>query len=297
VTDRYFAPVPARRLAIVTSLTFGYAAAWLVVRGLYVRDVARLPTRRFAPVGLFEVAGGPPPGWVVLIVWLLALFGCSLAALGRMMRVAAPVGAVAMLVIATLTSSYGQVFHTEHLLALQLLVLAAAAVIEPCPFRTDGRSATCSGWPLRLSMGVVVVVYVVAGIAKLRHGGVDWLTGDVLRSHVAADNLRKLLVDDPHSAVGGWLSGTAWLWPPIGALTIAVELGAPLALVPGRVRYGWVALAWSFHVGVLALMWISFPYQLSGIAYAAFLPVERIEASLRDTWRSRAGRRRLEVAA
>ena len=297
MTDRYFAPVPARRLAIVTSLTFGYAAAWLVVRGLYVRDVARLPTRRFAPVGLFEVAGGPPPGWVVLIVWLLALFGCSLAALGRMMRVAAPVGAVAMLVIATLTSSYGQVFHTEHLLVLQLLVLAAAAAIEPNPSGAGDRSTTCSGWPLRLSMGVVVVVYVVAGIAKLRHGGIDWLTGDVLRSHIAADNLRKLLLDDPHSAVGGWLSGTAWLWPPIGALTIVVELGAPVALVPGRVRYAWVALAWSFHVGVLGLMWISFPYQLSGIAYAAFLPVERIETWIREVWRSRAGRRRLEVAA
>lgn len=270
--DRFFAPVPADRLRIVSSLTFGYAAAWLVVRGLYIRDVTRLPARRFAGVGLFEIVGRPPAGFVVLVVWLVGVAGCTAVVAGRCVRAAAPIGAAAVWVIATLTSSYGQVFHTEHLLVLQLGILAAAALLEPVLPGAE----TSSGWPLRLSMGIVVAVYVVAGIAKLRYGGIDWLTGDVLRSHVAADNLRKVLLDDPHSALGGWLAGTAWLWPPIGALTIAVELGAPLALIPGRIRYTWVAIAWSFHVGVMALMWISFPYQLTGVAYAAFLPVERL---------------------
>jgi hypothetical protein len=32
VIDRLFAPVPAARLRIVTVLTFGYAAAWLIIR-------------------------------------------------------------------------------------------------------------------------------------------------------------------------------------------------------------------------------------------------------------------------
>jgi hypothetical protein len=272
VIDRFFAPVPADRLRIVTALTFGYAAAWLIVRGLYIRDVTRLPARRFAGVGVFEIIGRPPSGVVVLVVWLVGIAGCTAVAAGRCVRVAAPVGAAAVWVIATLTSSYGQVFHTEHLLVLQLGILATAALLEPAVPDAE----TSSGWPLRLSMGVVVAVYVVAGIAKLRYGGIDWLTGDVLRSHVAADNLRKVLLDDPHSALGGWLAGTASIWPPIGALTIAVELGAPLALIPGRIRYTWVAIAWSFHVGVMALMWISFPYQLTGVAYAAFLPVERL---------------------
>jgi hypothetical protein len=277
VIDRFFAPVPAERLRIVTALTFGYAAAWLVVRSLYIRDVTRLPARRFAGVGVFEVVGGPPADVVVLVVWLVGVAGCTAMVAGRCVRVAAPVGAAAVWVIATLTSSYGQVFHTEHLLVLQLAILAAAALLQPV-----GRSAEMrSGWPLRLSMAVVVAVYVVAGIAKLRYGGIDWLTGDVLRSHVAADNLRKVLLDDPYSGLGGWLAGTAWIWPPIGALTIVVELGAPLALLPGRVRYVWVAIAWLFHVGVLALMWISFPYQLTGVAYAAFLPVERLAQLLR----------------
>jgi hypothetical protein len=211
---------------------------------------------------------------VVFVAWLVGVAGCVAVVVGRGIRFAAPAGAAAVWVIATLTSSYGQVFHTEHLLVLQLGVLAAAALLEPVVPQAE----STSGWPLRLSMGIVVAVYVVAGIAKLRYGGIDWLTGDVLRSHVAADNLRKVLLDDPHSALGGWLAGTVWIWPPIGLLTIVVELGAPLALLPGRVRYAWVGIAWAFHVGVLALMWISFPYQLLGVAYAAFLPVERLTA-------------------
>jgi hypothetical protein len=275
VIDRLFAPVPAARLRIVTVLTFGYAAAWLIIRCFYIRDVTRLPTRRFAGVGLFEVVGAPPSGLVVLVIWLLGVAGCVAVVIGRGVRVAAPIAAAAVWVIATLTSSYGQVFHTEHLLVLQLGVLAAAAVLEP----VASDATMTSGWPLRLSMAIVVAVYVVAGIAKLRYGGIDWLTGDVLRSHVAADNLRKVLLDDPHSALGGWLAGTAWIWPPIGALTILVELGAPLAFIPGRIRYAWVATAWVFHVGILVLMWISFPYQLTGVAYAAFLPVERLAAA------------------
>lgn len=282
--DRFFAPVPRPRLRIVTMLTFAYAAAWLTVRGPYIRDVAHLPARRFEGVGVFEIVGGPPDGVVVLGIWLVGVVCCVAVVAGRGVRIAAPLGAAAVWVIATLTSSYGQVFHTEHLLVLQLAILAAGAVLEPGTDSAAADPGSSSGWPLRLSMGVVAAVYVVAGIAKLRYGGVDWLTGDVLRGHVASDNLRKVLLDDPYSALGGWLAGTRWIWPPIGALTVAVELGAPLALFPGRLRYGWVATAWSFHVGVMALMWISFPYQLSGIAYAAFLPVERL-AELRGARR------------
>jgi hypothetical protein len=43
--------------------------------------------------------------------------------------------------------------------------------------------------------------------------------------------------------------------------------------------------AWSFHVGVAALMAITFPYPLVGIAFAPLLPVERLRLpSLRHKW-------------
>jgi hypothetical protein len=268
---RWFAPVPTRRVTAVRALVFGYAAVWLLVRLPYVSDVTQLPDRRFEPVGVLGWLDTPPPRWAMLVCWAVALGACAAAAAGRWWRVAAPIGAVATLVIATFTSSFGQVFHTEHLLVIHLGILAAAAVVEPPT--PDGET---SGWPLNLMMAVVVVTYVAAGVAKLRWSGPSWVSGDVLQHWIAVDNLRKLLVDDLYSPLGGWLSQFGWVWTPIAALTLLVELGAPAALTTGRVRTAWVVAAWSFHVGVFALMAISFPYQLSGIAYAAFLPMERI---------------------
>lgn len=268
-----------RRLAIVRAATFGYAAAWLVVRGQYVLDVARLPERRFAPIGVMAAFDRPPGVTAAAICCAVTLAASVLAAAGRGMRVTAAVAALGMLVIATFTSSFGQVFHTEHLLVLHLLVLAAHAL-----FTRSADTAWDARWALVSLQAVTAATYVVAGVAKLRMSGIDWVTGDVLRSWVAIDNLRKLLLDDPHSPLGGSLAGIGWLWTPIAVLTLAVELGAPLAVAAAwshrarHVALVWVVAAWVFHIGVLALMAIGFPYQLTGIAYLALLPVERIDA-------------------
>lgn len=275
------APVPARRVELVRVATFVYAAVWLMIRVGYFWDLAQMPIRRFEPVGLLARLGAPAGRSALMAVWAVGLLACAFAASGRAVRVTAPVGAVAMLVLATYSSSFGQVFHTEHLLVLHLLILAVWVLFE----RSD-RRATVSSWPLDLMGAVVVVTYVLAGIAKLRFSGIDWVTGDVLRNWVAADNLRKILVGDVHSPLGGWLAGVEWVWLPIAVLTLVVELGAPFALRPGHLRYVWVGLAWAFHVGVLALMAILFPYQLVGVAYLAFLPVERIETKVLG-WRRR----------
>ena len=109
----------------------------------------------------------------------------------------------------------------------------------------------------------------------------DWVRGDVLQNWIAVDNLRKILFDDLHSPIGGWMSGVDWVWMPIAVLTLIVELGAPIALVPGRVRTVWLVAAWGFHVGVFALMAISFPYQLTGVAFASFLRTEVIVERIR----------------
>lgn len=280
---RWFGPVPARRLAIVRSLTFGYALAWLVVRAMYVADVARLPTRRYEPVGLLRLTSAPPPDAIVAALWVVTAVACGLSAWGRAVRLSAPLGAAGMLVLATYTSSFGQVFHTEHLLVLHLAILAVGALAEPTA-PPDGET---SGWPLNLMMAALAVVYVAAGVAKLRWSGVDWVTGDVLRNWIGVDNLRKDLVGDLYSPIGGWLSTIGWVWAPIALVTLLIELGAPLALIPGRIRTVWLLAAWCFHVGIFVLMAISFPYQLLGVAYAAFLPVERIADRAGAAWAER----------
>jgi hypothetical protein len=138
----------------------------------------------------------------------------------------------------------------------------------------------------------VVVAYVVAGIAKLRLGGLGWMTGESLRHLVAHDNLRKALLGDSYSPLGTWAVGLPWLFPPFAVLTVVVELGAGVALLGGRWRTVWVAMAWGFHVGVVALMAIVFPYQLAGVAFAPFFRLEHLPSLVGrrgECWGARRG--------
>lgn len=268
----------ARRLVLVRVATFGYAAAWLLVRLPYLWDVTALPDRRFEPVGVLALLDWRPGRLVALTLIAVTLVTAVLAAAGRAIRLAAPLAALGMLLVATLTSSFGQVFHTEHLLVLHLFVLGAHA------WTADRRPDTWHvRWALGMLAAVTAITYVVAGVTKLRMSRTGWIDGEVLRNWVAADNLRKLLLEDPYSPVGGKLAGIGWVWAPIAVATLVVEFGAPLALLGFRrqaLRWTvtvWVAAAWLFHVGVLGLMAIAFPYHLSGVAYLALLPVERME--------------------
>jgi hypothetical protein len=122
---------------------------------------------------------------------------------------------------------------------------------------------------------ITVVTYVLAGIAKLRYGGWSWLDGDVLRNQVATDALQKTLLGATSSPLSGWVASHGWLLVPASIAALAVELGAPMALLGGRWRDGWVAAAWLFHVG------ITFPYPLCLVAFAPFYDVEKAVAAIR----------------
>jgi hypothetical protein len=141
---------------------------------------------------------------------------------------------------------------------------------------------------LQVAAGIVVITYVLAGVAKLRIAGWSWLDGDVLRHLVAHDNLRKAVLGDTHSPLGTALVAHRWVFTPMAIASLLVELGAPLALLGGRVRTAWVAAAWTFHVGVLLLMAVLFAYPLVGVAFAPFFALERLVPARWSSDRARA---------
>ena len=279
-------PMPATRLAALRILVGGYVVAFLAARASSFWQAAELPARQFEPVGPLVVLGEPVPVGAAHAVFVLTI-GLGVAfVVGWRFRVVGPLFALAFWLVATYRLSFGHVIHTEHLPALHLLVLGVTPAADawsldarrrdrPAPTDPDVRY----GWPVQLIVLVVVITYVLAGWAKVRHGGAEWVVGDVLRNQVAYDNLRKELLGSPHSPIGGWLVPHGWVFPPLALATVLIELGAPVVLIGGRHarlrRAVWAGSAWAFHVGILALMAISFPYPLSFIAYAPLFAPER----------------------
>jgi hypothetical protein len=254
------------RLVPVRRVVAAWSALWVLVRFPYLRALADLPEHRWEPVGLLAPLPHPPPDLLVTAALAGAAGLGALVALDRAPRPAVVGWSVLVLGVTTWASCWGQLFHTENLLALHALLLGAAALVaRPDP-----------AFVVRAMAVVTVVAYVVAGAAKLRGSGLEWLTGDVLRDQVAFDSARKAVVGGATSPLGTRLVEYERIWPPLAAASLAVELGAPVALLHRRLAHGWVAAAWLFHVGVLALMAIGFPYQLSLVAFAPLLPLERV---------------------
>jgi hypothetical protein len=283
-------PAPAERLAALRIVLGIGALVYVVVRAGDVVDVARHSARQFAPVGPIAVLDHPLPVAAVIALVAAAIALGVAFVVGWRFRIAGPGFAVALLLVTSYRNSWSMVFHTENLMVLHVLVLGAARAADAWSFDARARPPAPAhwryGWPIALLCRVTVATYLLAGITKLGNAGLGWVTSDTLRNFVAYDNLRKAELGDLYSPLGTLMVRWSWLFPPLAAMSLLVELGAPLALVHRRIAVVWCALAWSFHVGVLAVMWIVFHYPLLGLAFASFFALERL--LVRVPWFARA---------
>jgi hypothetical protein len=117
--------------------------------------------------------------------------------------------------------------------------------------------------------------YLAAGITKLRVAGLDWVDPENLRNWVAYDLVRKELFGDPYLPVAVPALEHTWVFLVPVLFTLAVELGAPLALLHRRVAVAWAAAAWSLHAAILLAMSVAFPYHLTGIPLVAVVLAAR----------------------
>jgi len=275
------AEAPPERLAMFRILTGCFALGYLALRApVFVQ----LGERRdgFDGVGVAVVLRGPAPAAVVTaVIVATALTGIGYT-VGWRFRLSGPVFAVGMLCLTSYRGSWGQLLHFENLVVMHLLIVAVSPSADAWSLdRRRGRVAerrlpTAYGWPLALAALVVVVTYVIAGLAKLRYGGLDWIFGESLRNHVAYSAVRLELLGADPSPLAGWAVRNDVVWPFAAAAAVVVELAAPIALLGGRFRTMWVAAAWLMHLGIFAFMLVGFPYPLSLVAFAPFFRLERM---------------------
>lgn len=279
------AVAPPERLATLRILTGVFAVAYLLIR---LPVFLALGDRRsgFDGVGLVSVLGGPVSSVVVdATIAATALTGIGFV-LGWRFRVTGPLFALGMLALGSYRGSWGQLLHFENLMVLYLVIVAFSPAADTWSLdaRRRGRNdvpvtaveSTAYGFAIGLASLALVVTYVIAGIAKLRYGGLDWVVGDTLRNHVAYAAARSDLLGGTSSPLAGLAVRLERMWPLVAAGTIVVELAAPVALLGGRMRTVWVIAAWLMHLGILAFMLIAFPLPLFLVAFAPLYRVERL---------------------
>ncbi|MEY4575866.1 MAG: hypothetical protein RL701_569 [Pseudomonadota bacterium] len=280
IDARFMAAAPAERLATLRFLTGVFALCYLLVRAPVLADFRRAPGV-FRPVGSASFLQAPLPSWSVFALYGLALVVGVMFTLGVRFKWSGPAFALLALWVTSYRNSWGMVFHNENLLVLHLIVvgLSDAAAALSFDARRLGRAVAPEarfGWPLRLVSLTTVLVYVLAGIAKLKVTGISWMDGEVLRNYIAYDAMRKSQIGSIHSPLAGYLVQVGWPYLFLSVATLAIELGGPLALLDRRLTRAWVYGAYGFHIGVFVSMAIAFPYPLSGIAFASLFECEKL---------------------
>jgi hypothetical protein len=129
LTDWWFAPAPAERLAMLRIAIGTFALAWVGLRMSEIYAVAQLPTG-FKPVGLVGILDEPLPPEVVLAIALATVVLLAAFTLGVAYRVVAPIAAIALTWTLCYRNSWGIPFHTENLLVLHVIALSIAPAAD-----------------------------------------------------------------------------------------------------------------------------------------------------------------------
>lgn len=222
---------------------------------------------------------------------------------GFRFRVTGPLFAVLLLWVLSYRNSWTMIYHSANLLVFHVLILGItpsanalsvdALLRKRCrrwPWLLGSWKLADSpvdwryGWPIRLIIGVTTVTYCLAGIAKVAGPlGWSWASGDSLMTYIFRDGIRKELMGSGATEATFWAHEATWLLTILAVMTLVLELAAPLVLVgPRGSRFRrwapplWALAAWGMHWGILFIMGIEFLYQRCGVAFAAFLPLERL---------------------
>lgn len=286
--ERFLFPAaPATRPALLRIFLGAYALCYLVPRMDLLLNVAQSDHRLFAPVGV--VFGGPVDPQLFRGLLYLTLGAAAAFTLGLWHRVTGPAFAVLLLWLLCYRNSWSMIYHSDNLLALHAIILgfapAAGALSVDSMFRRLKNPAAPAppaadwkyGWPVKLMAIVTVSAYFVTAVAKLKGPlGLEWTTGEALRSQMAVDGIRKELLGEDPNPVSYALYDQLPLFAVLGAGSLALEAFAPLAVLHRRIGWCWAAAAYLMHWGIYVVMGITFRYQLSGLMFAPFFPVERL---------------------
>ncbi|GIF64342.1 hypothetical protein Ais01nite_23770 [Asanoa ishikariensis] len=257
-----FERVPRGRVAALRTLTYLFIVFDLLLYSSWVRTRGDVPTDLYQPLWIGRVLHLPAPTetLVNVVFWALLVLA-PLAATGRFPRLFGWLVFGFYFEWLIIAMSYGKVDHDRFAFLVALAVLPTVGRAR----HGDRERSEAAGWALRMIQIAVVATYFLAAWAKIRFGGLGWMTGSVLaRAFIRrGSEFADLIASVPYLMIAA----------QIGMVTF--EALSPLVFaLRGRYRYAAIAFFYSFHVLSFATISISFAPHL--IAMTSFLPLERV---------------------
>jgi hypothetical protein len=278
VDDALFGPETGRRLVLVQS-ALALLIALRVGLGPY-RELAELPDALFDAVPVLGFLSSMPSAGAIGLVQVIGVVAAVLAAFRRWPRQTFALAWVCYLVLAGLRGSRGKVLHNDLLLLWTSAVFLLAPVTASVRDREPRRE---HGWPIRVAIVVISLIYFFAAYHKLRRSGIDWVTGD---------NMSYILRWGPaigEPALPGLADAIAdseVLSRLTAASLLGVELAFPLVIWWRWLR-PWLALAAAgLHAGTWFLLGLDY------WAWALAVPIVLVDWSV---WSTGVGKQRGRV--
>jgi hypothetical protein len=281
--ERFVGATSPTSLGAIRVITCTVALLWVVWED--VPSVARLPVEARKTMGLMKVVYWLPIGFdgvvaSVTALWIFRIltgFALLLAGIGWRSRVTLPIAACFYFVLGGVHRQYTHLFHTG-LVPLYLLVVLS---LMPCGdawsvdrWRTGTpRPAPVYGWARFACWTVVALPYFIAGLSKLRNGGLLWWSPVNIRSIFYSDALNPY--DFNFGLALRLESAPDLVFGILGLGGLLIELTYPAVLFSRRARLLLPASAVLLHLGVLAFQ--NFVFYDLVFLQAMFLLGDRVE--------------------
>jgi len=254
-------------------------------------DVSRVFWKPVGIVALLRLPVLPQPALAAFSVAWKALL--VLSALGIFTRISTAGAFLLGTYLIGIPESFGKIHHADAILVWAMATLALSRsgdgwsvdALMRAARRPELPSTPRSGeytWPIRMMWLVMSIIFFSAGVSKLRHGGLAFVTSDALATHFIHSNYG---LGRPAGAPlvdwGLWFAHHPVLCRAMGAGSLLFELALPLALFSRWARRLVVPGVFSLQLGITFLMGPDF--LRFAFCYLFWVPWEKIGVALKKS--------------
>lgn len=287
--DFFFEPTTSINLGICRLIFYGII--FLIYLDNDFSMWGDIPSVLWHPIVLLELFPIPILAYNILgflgNLWLATLLFSSI---GFFTRINTMLAFLLGTYLLSFTNSIGKAHHIESLFILVLLILALSycgdgfsldKLINDHLINRRSKFTRFKGeysWPTKLIWVLTTFVFCAAGFSKLRNSGIEWITTDTLANYFIGIGFVKSRSDPMIDWLPFWIATKPFIYHTLAALTIILEVLAPLALFN---RYLRITIISGLFI-MLSSFWIilGIPFPQMQTIFIFFVPWERLAANL-----------------